>query len=244
MERLIAGLYSDAANGKEDAAKMLIDAGNYIASSLFILWAGPTTTNQREVLRELAAHESRFPISWHSQKNDNQGWRKMVADLAIGSAGPQRTDRNEKTQSDVVDAVIDLFFMSVSIWANKTTSPSCPNELKNLPELTEMNASELAKRIVQSWETTDPGFEILASGDQAFSTLGRNFKKGIKRNREALVRFDQSGSDPSVARTKQIVAEQMRAAVKQTPAEIRADFTEAITSRLKGRLKASPKKTS
>ncbi|MCX6942825.1 MAG: hypothetical protein NTX09_19210, partial [Verrucomicrobia bacterium] len=119
----LARLSSLALEGNEDATKMLIVAGNSIASSLSILWIGPGNAQRRPLLRALAAKERRFPVSYHSIEENNIGWKKMVTDLGVGSDGPERTDGNQRTLPDVVDFLIKASIQTHE-WFRNTSNPA------------------------------------------------------------------------------------------------------------------------
>jgi hypothetical protein len=235
LAQAIARLNSLAQQGSKEAFRALVQSGNYIASSLFILWANGNKTH-RELLRKVAAEDSRFPVNYHQEEVHDSGWKQMVVDLDVGSAGPRKPDANQRSESDVVDGVIDGFISTVEGLKKMPANPSLPDEHKEVPELVGENASVLAKRIVRLWEESDPEFRKLALKQ------GRNFKKRIEKKTKALEqKRNRSNSDPSVTNAWREDDKKKLAAMKQTTADVRADLTEAITSRLKSRLKSSPK---
>jgi hypothetical protein len=254
----IARLNALAQEGNEEAVKSLIDIGNHIATSLFNLWIVPGKADLQKLIRKIAAERTRFPVSYHSQKTHNNGWKKMVLSLAIGSAGPARVDGNQRSTSDVIDAVLDAtinmheFFLISRV----------PDEYKELLKLDLVadNAMSLARHIVRIYEMSDPEFKELTSGTgQAFQTLGRNFTKRKDRRKGSLERKRvRSHSNDAVltplsvakAETLQRSADEYwnkreretLAKMKQTVSDVRTDFVEAVASRLKSRLKSVPKR--
>ena len=238
----IANLNSLAQQGNEDAIRALIHSGNNIASSLFILWVGPKSEELKSLLRRIAAQEDSFPVSYHSSKVHNLGWERMMLELKVGSAGPLRTDGNQRKSSDVVDAVIDAAIQTIAVLKNRPGDR--PAEVVGLPDLVAANADILAERIVQMLQQSDPEFERLISGARPFSTLGRQFGKR-KSRREGILRQKKAKADPSdfVAQTWLEHEEKALGKMKQSVKDIRADFKEAIASRLKTRLVPHPKNT-
>jgi hypothetical protein len=245
LAQAIARLNSLAQQGSEEALKALVQSGNYITRSLFILWA-KGDQSQRELLRTVAAKESGFPIPYHPEEVHNHGWKKMVLDLAVGSAGPRKPDANQRSESDAVDAVIDGFIETVEILKKMPGNTSLPDEYRNIPELVSENASSLAKRIVLLWEKSDPGFQILASGNQVTSTWGRRTFEKRKTKSKNRLRKKNAGSvfADDKANLKRAMDEWKLANKQRSDGDVRTDLTEAITSRLRSRLKASPKKSS
>jgi hypothetical protein len=251
-----------AQQGNEDAAKMLVGAGSHIASSLFIVWTGPNCTEGRNILRKIAADESCFPVCYHSQEHHNIGWRRMVAELGIGANCAVRTDGNQRSEPDVVDAVIDGGIRTLELCKKLGPSFALPDELKGAVELglVAENAGALASYFAQFYESSDPGFTELSSARPLiFSCLGRHFKKrkdkakaSLRKKRERSHTKETTLKPWSEEKTRRwqkdddafwrSLEEKKLAMMKQTAADIKADLVEAITSRLRSRLKSSPEK--
>lgn len=256
----IARLNSLALGGNQEALGALVRLGNYVATSLFIFWARGNNT-QRELLRKVAGNESSFPVVHHQETVRNKGYAEMVKNLSVGASGQRRANVNQRTKSDVIDAAIDAF-IHVAECLKKSQVNSLPHgEYLDVPELVAENSSELAKRIVQAYERTDPGFRNLVTEPKAFHTLGRSFQKRKDRKKKTLRgKRERSYANEAVSRnwtdaherhSRKVDAQYWQeiekttlAAMEQSPGDVRTDFREAIASRLKSRLKASPKNSS
>lgn len=251
-----------AQRGDEAATKDLIAAGNTIARYLFLLWAGPGRDKRVPLLRRVAAKESGFPVSFSVRKSSNVKWGEMVEDLAVGSERAERSDANAKSSPDAIDAIVDSELRLIEYLQDRSSGAPIPEAYLGIinTKLVKENAKVLAIFLAAKFEKSDPSFfELGKGGSIAFSTLGRHFRKRLERKNKGLIRRRACALEiergPNRFRNSKRMfwedefdklwdgrARAERAKMKQTPKDIRTDLLEAISSRLKTRLKASPKK--
>jgi hypothetical protein len=251
-----------AQRGDEAATKDLIAAGNTIARYLFLLWAGPGRDKRVPLLRMVAAKESGFPVSFSVRKNSNVKWGEMVEDLAVGSERAERSDANAKFSPDAIDAIVDSELRLIEYLQVRSSGAPIPEAYREVinTKLVKENAKVLAIFLAAKFEKSDPSFfELGKGGSIAFATLGRHFRKRLERKNKGLIRRRACALEiergPNRFRNSKRMfwedefdklwdgrARAERAKMKQTPKDIRTDLLEAISSRLKTRLKASPKK--
>ena len=251
-----------AQRGDEAATKDLIAAGNTIARYLFLLWAGPGRDKRVPLLRRVAAKESGFPVSFSVRKSSNVKWGEMVEDLAVGSERAERSDANAKSSPDAIDAIVDSELRLIEYLQDRSSGAPIPEAYRGIinTKLVKENAKVLAIFLAAKFEKSDPSFfELGKGGSIAFSTLGRHFRKRLERKNKGLIRrracaLEIERGPNRFRNSKRMFGEDEfdklwdgraraeRAKMKQTPKDIRTDLLEAFSSRLKTRLKASPKK--
>lgn len=251
--------------GDEDATRIIVSIGNIATSSLFVLWAGPGHENRVAALRKIASEQLSFPVSFSPRAKENSAWKVMIKDLGVGSGRAEKfLKKGRPAPLDVVSAIVDAL-STIEHFKNQTSASSIPSDYRKIVqlELVRENADKLAAFLVQKFEESDPEFRKLSAGGKtAFETFGRNFSKGEKNTKDGFGKRREramanesippqwSGGSRGLKKWEAAFNDDWRQREKaaldareQTVKSIRSDLIEAVTGRLKSRLKSYPIKS-